>query len=109
MEGIEAPILERHIKAWTSEDFSWWSDRYKEHTGSRPKMNNEQLIAWVNETFICHNDEVHLKVKDDYVYTEVLAEFESLENRRSCNRLNSYGYEKYYHYKSLLENWDLDF
>jgi hypothetical protein len=42
------------------EDYSWWSDRYKDINGFRPRMTNKELIAWVNNTFKLENDEYKL-------------------------------------------------
>ena len=42
------------------EDYSWWSDRYKDINGFRPRTTNKELIDWVNNTFKLENDEYKL-------------------------------------------------
>ena len=46
------PIPEAMIEYFDDEDFSFWSDRYKEEVGVRPRMDAKKLIDWVNENFV---------------------------------------------------------
>jgi hypothetical protein len=50
-------------KNFDEEDYSWWSDRYKEVNGFRPRLSNEELISWANSTFKLENNEYKL-IKD---------------------------------------------
>jgi len=52
------PIHEAMIKDFNDEDFSFWSDRYKEEVGVRPRMTAEKLIDWANENFVIENKQI---------------------------------------------------
>ena len=44
-------VSEGKIRIQDDEDFSWWSDRYKEEVGNRPRMSNAELEKWANNNF----------------------------------------------------------
>jgi hypothetical protein len=50
-DGGEVAINEKYAKEFDDDDYGWWSDRYKEIVGARPKMSKEELIQWANDSF----------------------------------------------------------
>lgn len=44
-------VSEGKIRIQDDEDFSWWSDRYKEEVGIRPRMSHAELERWINTNF----------------------------------------------------------
>lgn len=58
-EGGQLAISPEQQKSFDDEDWSWWSDRYKEVNGVRPHgFSNEQLISWANQNFTLRGNEL---------------------------------------------------
>jgi hypothetical protein len=53
----------KKIEINDDEDYSWWSDRYKEEYGSRPRMSNEELEKWANRNFELRGNQIISKSK----------------------------------------------